>query len=248
MVFNKWNGEERRVNKNILIPTTNYQLLMQTLNTDKNQTNIVPLFAIGTFGLHLFTLLLLMFHGGMLQQVKRKSVPQTLIQLKDGQVITADAKSSLERNQETIRRFVGEVMTLMFTWSPKQSSTVVWDVTSDLFRNDFKREFAQRFNSFELESPEQNVLVIQNISKPEVIADGKWKVNILAHRLIFTRGDSLGKSVPFNKQILVETKDEITPLPRFSTPLNLAVYRLGEARMQIYNICDIEDKNCATKK
>lgn len=217
---------------------------MRTLNTEKNQTNIVPLFAIGTFSLHLLALLLLMFHGGMLQQVKRKSVPQILVQLEDGRVITADAKDSFERDRETIRRFVGEAMTMMFTWSPKQSSTVVWDVVSDLLRNDFKREFAQNFNSFELESPEQNVLVIQKISQPEVIANGKWKVNIFAHRLIFSRGDNLGKSIPFNKQILVETKDEITPLPRFATPINLAVYRLGEARMQIYNICDIEDKSC----
>lgn len=221
---------------------------MQTFNTDKNQTNIIPLFAIGTFGLHLLTLLLLMFHGGMLQQVKRKSVPQTLVQLEDGRVITADAKSSWERNQQTIRRFVGETMTLMFTWSEKQSSTVVWDISSDLLRNDFKREFAQKFNNFELESPEQNVLVIQRISQPEIIADGKWKVELLAHRLIFSRGDNLGRSVPFNKQILVETKDEITSLPRFSTPLNLAAYRLGEARMQIYNICDLEDKSCSKNK
>ena len=221
---------------------------MQTLNTEKNQTNIVPLFAIGTFGLHLFTLLLLMFHGGMLQQVKRKSVPQTLVQLEDGRVITADAKSSWERDRQTIRRFVGEAMTLMFTWSPKQSSTVVWDISSDLLRNDFKRKFAGNFNNFELESPEQNVLVIQKISQPEVISDGKWKVELEASRLIFSRGDNLGKSIPFNKQILVETKDEVTPLPRFSTPLNLAVYRLGEAKMQIYNICNIEDKTCSSIK
>ncbi len=221
---------------------------MQTLNTDNNQNNIIPLLAIGTFGLHLFTLTLLMFHGGMLQQIKRKSIPQTLVQLEGGKVITADAKSSLERNQETIRRFVGETMTLMFTWSPKHSSTVVWDVTSDLLRDDLKREFASKFNSFELESPEQNVLVIQKISQPEVIADGKWKVEIFAHRLIFSRGDNLGKSIPFNQQILVETKDEITSLPRVPTPLNFAVFRIGEARMQIYNICDIQDKNCSKNK
>lgn len=221
---------------------------MQTLNTDKNQTNIVPLFAIGTFGLHLLTLILLMFHGGMLQQVKRKSVPQVLVQLVDGQVMTADAKSNLEREQETIRRFVGETMTVMFTWSEKQSSTVVWNITSELLRNDFKREFAQTFNNFELESPEQNVLVIQTISQPEVISEGKWKVEILANRLIFSRGDNLGKSIPFRKQILVEAIDEVNSLPNIPTPLNLAVYRLGEARMQIYNICEIEDKSCFENK
>ena len=152
---------------------------MQTFNTDKNQTNIVPLFAIGTLSLHLFTLLLLMFHGRMLQQVKRQSVPQILVQLADGRVITADAKNNLERDRQTIRRFIGETMTLMLTWSQKQSSTVVWNVTSELLRNDFKREFTERFNNFELESPEENVLVIQKISQPEVISEGKWKVEIL---------------------------------------------------------------------
>ena len=218
---------------------------MQTLNTDKNNNNIVPLFAVGTFSLHLLTLLLLMFHGAMLQQVKRKSVPQTLVQLADGRVITADAKSNLERNQETIRRFVGETMTLMFTWSAKLSSTVVWDLTSELLRNDFKRKFARKFNNFELESPEENVLVIQRISQPEVISEGKWKVEIFANRLIFSRGDNLGRSIPFNRQILIEAVDEVKSLPSLPTPLNLAVYRLGEARMLIYNICDIEDENCS---
>ncbi|MBE9214372.1 hypothetical protein IQ247_17140 [Plectonema cf. radiosum LEGE 06105] len=230
---------------------------MQTLNTDKNQTNIVPLFAIATFALHFLTLILLMFHGGMLQQVKRKSVPQILVQLADGRVITADATSNLERdmpkassfaNRQTIRRFVGETMTLMFTWSQKQSSTVVWNITSELLRNDFQRKFAQRFNNFELESPEENVLVIQRISQPEVISEGKWKVEILGNRLIFSRGDNLGKSVPFNKQIFVEAIDEVNSLPNIPTPLNLAVYRLGEARIQIYNICDIEDKSCYENK
>ncbi|MBF2016209.1 MAG: hypothetical protein IGS23_13575 [Rivularia sp. T60_A2020_040] len=221
---------------------------MQTLNTDKNQTNIVPLFAIATFGLHLLTLILLMFHGGMLQQVKRKSVPQILVQLTDGRVITADAKGNLERDGETIRRFVGETMTLMFTWSQKQSSMVVWNISSELLRNDFRREFAQRFNNFELESPEENVLVIQRISQPEVISEGRWKVEILANCLIFSRGDNLGKSIPFNKQILVEAIDEVNSLPSIPTPLNLAVYRLGEARIQIYNICDIEDKSCSENK
>ena len=220
---------------------------MQTLNTDKN-SNIVPLFAVGTFSLHLFTLLLLMFHGAMLEQVKRKSVPQTLVQLADGRVLTVDAKSNLERDRETIRRFVGETMTLMFTWSGKLSSTVVWDVTSELLRNDLKREFTNTFNNFELESPEENVFVIQRISQPEVISEGKWKVEIFANRLIFSRGDNLGKSIPFNKQILIEATSQVNSLPRVPTPLNLAVYRLGEARMQIYNICEIEDKNCDSKK
>ena len=218
---------------------------MQIINTEKKRNHIIPLFAIGTFSLHIIALLLLMFHGGMLQQVKRKSVPQTLVQLADGQVITAGAKNNFNRNQETIRRFVGESMTLMLTWSPKLSSDNVWNVTSELLRNDFKSEFAQSFNSFQLESPEQNVLVIQKISNPEVISQGRWKVDILANRLIFTSGDNLGKSMPFNKQILVEAVDKVKSLPKASTPLNLAVYHLGEAKMQIYKICDIEDKSCS---
>ena len=89
-------------------------------------------------------------------------------------------------------------------------------------------------------------MILQRVSQPTQIEDGKWKVEMLANQLSLTSFDPLGNSTPFNKQILVRAiKDSETPLPNTPLPLSLSVHRLGEARLEIYNICDIKDKNCS---
>ena len=69
---------------------------------------------------------------------------------------------------------------------------------------------------------------------------------MFANQLVFSGYDRLGKSTSFNKQILVRAIDEpATSLPNAALPLQFAAYRLGEARLEIYNVCDIKDKNCS---
>lgn len=69
---------------------------------------------------------------------------------------------------------------------------------------------------------------------------------MFANQLIFNGSDNLGKSIPFNKQIVVRAIDEpVISLPSAPQPWHLAAFRLGEARLEIYNICDIKDTNCA---
>ncbi|MCX7592824.1 MAG: hypothetical protein N2235_03480 [Fischerella sp.] len=224
---------------------------MQLFKSDNRKTSILPLFAVGTFGLNILTLLILMFHGSMLQQLSRKLTPQSLVQLADGRAIAAAPTENLERYPQTIRRFVGETMTLMLTWSQQQQPETIWEITSELLTNDVKQKFQSEVinvnttNQFENRGAE-SVLVIQRISQPQKIGDGKWKVELQANQLIFSNSDRLGKSVPFNKQILVQATDtQTTSLPDLPVSWNLAVHRLGEARLEIYNICEIEDKNCS---
>ena len=223
---------------------------MQLINRETNKKNILPLFAVGTFGLHIFTLLVLMFHGSMLQQLSRRLTPRSLVQLLDGKAITADPQKSIERNPQTVRRFVGETMTLLFTWSSKQPPQTVWQVSSELLSPRFKRKFQSqvlpddsRGGNF---SGKESVLVIQKVSPPQPLGEGKWKVEIFANQLMFTNYDRLGQTTPFNKQILVRVREtpEIS-LPESPVSWNLAAYRLGEARLEIYNVCDIEDQNCS---
>jgi len=223
---------------------------MQLINRETNKRNILPLFAVGTFGLHIFTLLVLMFHGSMLQQLSRQLTPRSLVQLLDGKAITADPQKSMERNPQTIRRFVGETMTLLFTWSSKQPPQIVWQVSSELLSPGFKRKFESQVIPDDMKgvnfSGKESVLVIQQVSPPQPIGEGKWKVEILANRLMFTNFDRLGQTTPFNKQILVRVREkpEIS-LPQSPVSWNLAAYRLGEARLEIYNVCEIEDKSCS---
>ncbi|MBC1256624.1 hypothetical protein GNE54_14460, partial [Trichormus variabilis V5] len=93
---------------------------------------------------------------------------------------------------------------------------------------------------------DDHVLVIQKISQPKLVKERQWKVEIFANQLIFNGSDNLGKSIPFNKQIVVRAIDEPSiSLPSQPQPWHLAAFRLGESRLEIYNICDIEDTNCA---
>lgn len=226
---------------------------MRSLTNSTNSKNIIPLFVIGTFGLHILTLLILMFHSQMLQQVKNKSSPQTLVQLADGDTITVNAKKNFERNPQTIQRFVGETMTLMFTSSKKLSTKAVWQVSSQLLSDKYQQKLKSSNKTLYLENEltrvskaNQTIFIINRISPPIELSKGKWKVELFAHRLIFRNYDKLGSPISFNKQILVRSleKPKIST-PNFPTPLNLAVHRLGSARLEIYNICEIQDKNCS---
>jgi len=226
---------------------------MQILKTENKKSNILPLFAVATFGLNAFALLLLMFHGSMLQALQKQLTPQSLVQLVDGQAITVDPKPSFERYPETIRRFVGETMSLMLTWSDKQPPQTAWDISSQMLSNNIKQKLLLELTNLKAGSQFQTinkgseyVLIIDSISQPTKLAEGAWKVEMYAHQLSFTNYDKLGVSSPFNKQILVRVVDEaVTSLPTKPSLWHLAAHRLGEARLEIYNICDIKDKNCS---
>jgi hypothetical protein len=223
---------------------------MGLLHQKTYQKNILPLFLLVTFSLNVFTLILLFFHGSMLKTLRNLS--PTLVQLLDGRVITVNAQQDLERHPETIRRFVGETFSLMFTWSEKQPPLTVWQTTSQLLSGDVKNKFEQEFrqgipnrNFDNAIGDTESVLVIQQISQPEEISPGKWQLQVTGHRLLFTKYDMNGGDILFNKKILVRALDTaVFPPNNVSTPLDLAVSRLGEARLEIYNVCDVKDNNC----
>ena len=220
---------------------------------ENQKKNLLFLFGLGTFGLNFVILLLLFFHETMLQQLSQQLVPQSLVELADGRVISADPETNLERQPETIRRFIGETMTLMLTFSSKQPQNEVLEISSallmDRFKSKFKTEIMKLNKINQVTSNNrstESVLVIERISQPINIGVGEWKVEIQANQLIFSGSDLLGKSIAFNRQILVRaiTKKTIS-LPDNPLPWHLATFRLGEARFEIYNMCDLQQKNCS---
>jgi hypothetical protein len=226
---------------------------MKLFQSENQKKNILFLFALGTFGLNFIILLLLFFHETMLQQLSQQLAPQSLIELADGRVILADPETNLERQPETIRRFVGETMTLMLTFSSKQPQNEVLEISSALLMNRFKSKFKteiMKLNKINQVTSNnrstESVLVIERISQPINIGVGEWKVEIQANQLIFSGSDLLGKSIPFNRQILVRAiANNPLSLPDNHLPWQLATFRLGEARLEIYNMCDLQQKNCS---
>lgn len=225
---------------------------MRLRQSDNRKKNILLLLVVGTFCLNLLALLLMVFNSSMLQQLSHQLTPQVLVELRNGRAINADPEMNQERQSATIRRFVGETLNFLLTTSPQQPPSTIWQVGFELLSNEFKSKFEKQFINLKPDnlSPRdnrqrENILVIQTISQPTPIAQGKWKVEIFANQLIFSNSDNLGKSIPFNKQVLIKAVDQpvISP-PDNPTPWHLTAYRLGEARLQIYNICGIEDKKC----
>ncbi|WP_013334319.1 hypothetical protein [Gloeothece verrucosa] len=222
----------------------------------KNQIkNTLLLLGLGTIGLNSLALLLMLFNNFMLQQLSQQLMPKVLIELINGRAITGQPEANQERQNITIRRFIGETMTFLFTTSPQQPSATILKVSSGLIASEYQNKFRQDFFTKTLDSSSLNnddslekLLIIQKISEPEKIAEGKWKVNIFANQLIFSNLDKLGKSIEFNKQILIKTIDQpAIILSDNSLPLNLVVYQLAEARLQIFNICDLKEQNCGRK-
>jgi hypothetical protein len=226
---------------------------MKLFQSENQKKNILFLFALGTFGLNFVILLLLFFHETMLQQLSQQLAPQSLIELSDGRVISADPETNLERQPETIRRFVGETMTLMLTFSSKQPQNEILAISSALLMDRFKPKFQTKMMKFNKKNQitsnnrsTESVLIIERISQPIKIGVGEWKVEIRANQLIFSGSDLLGNSIPFNRQILVRAiANNPLSLPDNPLPWHLATFRLGEARLEIYNMCDIQQKNCS---
>jgi hypothetical protein len=226
---------------------------MKLFQSENQKKNILFLFALGTFGLNFVILLLLFFHETMLQQLSQQLAPQSLIELADGRVISADPETNLERQPETIRRFVGETMTLMLTFSSRQPQNEILAISSALLMDRFKPKFQTEMMKFNKKNQitsnnrsTESVLIIERISQPIKIGVGEWKVEIRANQLIFSGSDLLGKSIPFNRQILVRAiaKKSIS-LPDNPLPWHLATFRLGEARLEIYNMCELQQKDCS---
>ena len=226
---------------------------MKLFQSENQKKNILFLFALGTFGLNFIILLLLFFHGTMLQQLSQQLAPQSLIELADGRVISADPETNLERQPETIRRFVGETMTFMLTFSSRQPQNEILAISSALLMDRFKPKFKtemmklnQKNQIISNNRSTESVLIIERISQPIKIGVGEWKVEIRANQLIFSGSDLLGKSIPFNRQILVRAiANNPLALPDNPLPWHLATFRLGEARLEIYNMCDLQQKNCS---
>ncbi|MFH7027918.1 MAG: hypothetical protein ACHBN1_21600 [Heteroscytonema crispum UTEX LB 1556] len=106
--------------------------MVRLLETRKKRTgSVLTTFAIATFGLHLLTLLFLIFQGLTIRTLSMQKSP-TFVQVIDGKPATVT--NDLEREPEAIRQFVSKTMISMFNWSgtlPAQNIEQVANPTSD---------------------------------------------------------------------------------------------------------------------
>lgn len=142
--------------------------------------------------------------------------------------------------------------------SSKKVTTSSWIASfgiSEDFRKGFLSTIAQ-ITPAEVftKNPNQAIsgqLVIKRVYPPVKIAEGKWRVGIVADLVQKKRSQEEQKLiVPFNKDLLVRAVDTfVYPLSNTTTDLQKAVYSIRNAKMEIYeirNLCLIDGYNTQT--
>ncbi len=103
--------------------------MVRLLEKRKRTVSFLAIFAIATLGLHLFTLLLLIFQGLNIRTLNIQKSP-TFVQLVDGKPVTVT--NDLEREPEGIRQFVSKTMTSVFNWSGTLPPQTIEQVTNPI--------------------------------------------------------------------------------------------------------------------
>jgi hypothetical protein len=100
--------------------------MTRLLEKKQRTRSILTVFAIATFGLHLLTLVLLIFQGLTIRQLSLQK-PPNFVQLIDGK--DPGIPDNLSREPEVIRQFVSKTMTSMFNWSGKLPPQSIEDIS-----------------------------------------------------------------------------------------------------------------------
>ena len=230
---------------------------MKSLWTTKvSDSSLLPIFLVITLVLHIFTLFRLVVTGFLLSQAGQRADPN-LVQLETGHTIITSSEEHNERAAQTIRRFIGETLTLLLTWSPNQPPSELWEASQPLISEAYHQNFINQLQSttfpdifLDNRIDIQTALVVQTISLPNNISQGKWHVDVVGHLLFFEETDVIGRSIPFKKRVFVEVTD-VPDLPlqiKNDLELEQAVYSLQSAGLSIYKICsfqEAENSNCS---
>ena len=223
---------------------------------------------IGVLGLQAMLVLGLFLTYGSLSRLANKPAP-SLVQLSDGRSVTVGAIQASERTPQTITNFVNSVFSLMFTWSgflppasdaqrqnlrpdpgvrisggrrvPTTTFQAAFALSPD-FRKEFLAEVAGLIPKGVFGGTTQVVLEIQQISPSQKIADGKWKVQVVASLNVIQQSDALSQIIPFNKEVFLQAV-EPPSYPLEPSGIEKAVYGVRSAGLEIYAIRDLNLEN-----
>ncbi len=130
----------------------------------------------------------------------------------------------------------GGVGTLITTSSWQASFAL-----SETYRNEFLEILAGLTPREVFARSLEAVLIIRHISEPEQIEPGKWKVNVVADRILFDRSNNQGKPIAFNREIFVQAVPQpISPLKDKASPLEQTVYETRQAGLEIHAMRELK--------
>lgn len=234
---------------------------------DRKESSLIPIFIFISTLLQLVLLLVTIITFGKIDRIEGRKIPN-LVELADGTTARVIPLADNQRSPQAISAFVGRIMLGLMSWnallqssldtgsaSPilkpqldegvligdKKVTTATWAASfgvSEDFRLEFLTELARLTPQEVFTGKTQSLLLFRHLSEPQKIADGRWKLDLVANLVIFENGRQQGKAIPFNKTILVRTID--TPLlPQNASELQTTAYKARRDGLEIYKIQDV---------
>lgn len=126
-------------------------------------------------------------------------------------------------------------------------TTASWQASfalSENFRPEFLALLAQLTPRQVFARSMESVLIIRDISEPEQIEVGKWKVEVIADRVLFDRSNQQGNAIKFNREIYVQAVPQpLSPLGDKASDLEKTIYSIRQAGLEIYAMRELERGN-----
>lgn len=234
-----------------------------------HSSSVLPLFVLGTLLIQVLLLLMVFFQGSQLSSLANQP-PPTLVQLVDGHVFQAKPAQTNYRSAEVIKQFINQWDTLTYTWSnllpptneqeankPPRDSGIVIERNKKLpttavnaaflisDKNNFRLEFLRNLSSLVppgvFAGSQQTVLRISDILPPKEMGQGRWDVDVYAYMQVLDVAQPVGTPIEVNQKFsLMAVPPPLHPIENGLTPLQQAIYRLGEAGLMIERIENLQ--------
>ena len=237
-----------------------------------SRSDTLALFTVGTFLLHLLAFVILFLLYGSYSQLSRKAPPSLVQLESGKSIKVAQLGSLERTPQVLLRFVSDTMTLMMNwsgnlpattvedAVEPKPDSGVdirsisnsrgkvtkgAWQASYAL-SSDFRKEFlellAEITPSGVFKGKTQVVFVPQYFQQPVKIAEGKWKVRMIANLTMFEQSNKLGEVIPFNKEIFVRAV-EAPSSPNKVDGLEAVVYQVRSSGLEIYAIRDLPQEN-----
>lgn len=232
----------------------------------------LALFAVGTFGLNIITFFILLLLYGSYSQLSRKAPPSLVQLESGSAITVAPIGSLERTPQVILRFVSDTMTLMMnwsgtlpattteetrlpkpdpgidirsLTNSRGKVASGAWQASytlSEDFRKEFLKMLAEITPPGVFKGKTQVVLIPLSIQSPVKIAEGKWKVKMIANLTIFDQGSNLGEVIPFNKEIFVRAV-EAPVSPNKLDGIAAVIYQVRSSGLEVYAIRDLPQEN-----
>jgi len=235
----------------------------------KDARSTLGFFVLVSLGIQGATLLALLLLFGAYMGLSRKA-PPSLVQLESGKTIATAPMDSGERTPAVIQKFVQDQLTMLTsavgTLPPldpkaplapdpgvviKLSSGTAKITTlasyasfglSEDFRTTYLQKLAELTPRNVFNQSERLVLVVQDVSTPQPLKDGQWKVVVVANLVRFTSDNQIGTAIPYNREVFVRAITPPAVLP-VTSEIERQIAQVRSAGLEIYAMRDFNAPN-----